>query len=209
MGSGAGSMTGAEADVVELDTSASIWERSFTLFPLVVVGSLDREGALDLAPKHLAMPMSWQNDFGFVCTPRHRTYDNVRTTGVFTVTYVRPDQAVFASLAASPRDADGNKADHRPARDHAGEAHRRALPRRRLPVPRVRAAPHLRRLRQEQPDHGPHRGRPGRGRRRAQRRRWTTRTCCSRAPLLAYLYPGRFATVADSNQLPFPAGFSR
>ena len=29
------------------------------------------------------------------------------------------------------------------------------------------------------------------------------------APLLAYLYPGRFAEVSSSNQLPFPAGFKR
>jgi hypothetical protein len=29
------------------------------------------------------------------------------------------------------------------------------------------------------------------------------------APLLAYLYPGRFAEITNSNQLPFPAGFKR
>jgi flavin reductase (DIM6/NTAB) family NADH-FMN oxidoreductase RutF len=29
------------------------------------------------------------------------------------------------------------------------------------------------------------------------------------APLLAYLYPGRFAEISDSTQLPFPAGFKR
>jgi flavin reductase (DIM6/NTAB) family NADH-FMN oxidoreductase RutF len=28
-------------------------------------------------------------------------------------------------------------------------------------------------------------------------------------PLLAYLYPGRFAEIKASNQLPFPAGFKR
>ena len=29
------------------------------------------------------------------------------------------------------------------------------------------------------------------------------------APLLAYLYPGRFAEIKNSNKLPFPAGFKR
>ena len=29
------------------------------------------------------------------------------------------------------------------------------------------------------------------------------------SPLLAYLYPGRFAELRDSNKLPFPAGFKR
>jgi flavin reductase (DIM6/NTAB) family NADH-FMN oxidoreductase RutF len=28
-------------------------------------------------------------------------------------------------------------------------------------------------------------------------------------PVLAYLYPGRFAEISDSTQLPFPAGFKR
>ena len=28
-------------------------------------------------------------------------------------------------------------------------------------------------------------------------------------PLLAYLYPGRFAEISSSTQLPFPAGFKR
>ena len=29
------------------------------------------------------------------------------------------------------------------------------------------------------------------------------------APLLAYLYPGRFAEISSTTQLPFPAGFKR
>ena len=78
-------MTDAAAKLIALDPSESIWERFFTVFPLVVVGSVEEDGAIDLAPKHLAMPMSWQNHFGFVCTPSHRTYQNVQRTGEFTV----------------------------------------------------------------------------------------------------------------------------
>ena len=94
---------------IALDVSESIWERFFCVFPLVVVGTLEPDGTYDLAPKHLAMPMSWKNHFGFVCTPRHRTYQNIERTGEFTVTYARPSQAVLSSLAASPRCEDGSK----------------------------------------------------------------------------------------------------
>jgi hypothetical protein len=50
-----------------------VWMRVFTVNPLVVVGTREESGAYDLAPKHLAMPMGWENYFGFVCTPRHNT----------------------------------------------------------------------------------------------------------------------------------------
>jgi hypothetical protein len=64
--------------VVSLDVTAPIWERCFTVAPLVLVGTREKDGSYDLAPKHMATPMGWQNYFGFVCTPRHRTYHNVR-----------------------------------------------------------------------------------------------------------------------------------
>ena len=55
----------------------------------------------------MALPLGWQDYFGFVCTPRHRTYHNARRERSFTVTYLRPTQVLLASLAASPReDAD-------------------------------------------------------------------------------------------------------
>ena len=31
----------------------------------------------------MAMPMSWKNHFGFVCTPRHNTYQNIQRSGQF------------------------------------------------------------------------------------------------------------------------------
>lgn len=91
------------AEVVSLDVANPIWERFFLLAPMVLIGTREPDGKPDLAPKHMAMPMSWGNYFGFVCTPRHGTYTNIRRTGVFTVTYPRPSQVLLASLAASPR----------------------------------------------------------------------------------------------------------
>jgi flavin reductase (DIM6/NTAB) family NADH-FMN oxidoreductase RutF len=51
----------------------------------------------------MAMPMGWANYFGFICTPRHKTYQNIKRERVFTVSYPRPSQLVLTSLAASPR----------------------------------------------------------------------------------------------------------
>jgi flavin reductase (DIM6/NTAB) family NADH-FMN oxidoreductase RutF len=89
--------------LVTLDTSEPIWDRFFSVSPLVLIGSREADGSFDLAPKHMVTPMGWANYFGFVCTPRHRTYSNIARTGAFTVSYPRPSQLVFTSLAASPR----------------------------------------------------------------------------------------------------------
>ena len=96
-------------NVVALDTSVPVWEQFFTVAPLVLIGTRDEDGSLDLAPKHMVTPMGWQNYFGFVCTPRHTTCANIERTGEFTVSYPRPSQVLFTSLAASPRDDAGAK----------------------------------------------------------------------------------------------------
>ena len=54
------------------------------------------DGGNDLAPKHAAFPLGWGSFFGFVCTPRHSTYHNVRREGIFTVSYPRPTRVVLA-----------------------------------------------------------------------------------------------------------------
>ncbi|MBT8079685.1 MAG: flavin reductase [Gammaproteobacteria bacterium] len=95
--------------LVELDREQPVWERCFMVAPLVLIGSRDDDGSLDLAPKHMAMPMGWDNYFGFVCSPRHRTCSNIARSGEFTVSYPKPSQVLYASLAASPRYADGPK----------------------------------------------------------------------------------------------------
>jgi flavin reductase (DIM6/NTAB) family NADH-FMN oxidoreductase RutF len=95
--------------LVELDINEPIWDQFFWVAPLVLVGTREPDGSHDLAPKHMAMPMGWKNYFGFVCTPRHHTYQNIKRTGEFTVTYTRPSQLVLTSLAASPRCGDEDK----------------------------------------------------------------------------------------------------
>ena len=89
--------------LVEIDTSEPVWERFFTVAPLVLIGTMDSDGTLDMAPKHMVTAMGWQNYFGFVCTPSHSTCANIERTGEFTVSYPKPTQILYTSLAASPR----------------------------------------------------------------------------------------------------------
>ena len=95
--------------LVELNVKAPIWDRFFTIAPLVLIGTREADGGNDMAPKHMAFPMGWQNYFGFVCTPRHATYQNIARDNVFTVTYPKPSQWLQTSLTASPRCDDGDK----------------------------------------------------------------------------------------------------
>lgn len=97
-----------ETTTRELSVEA-VWERVFTVSPLVIVGSKEPDGTYDLAPKHMAMPLGWGDRYCFVCTPRHRTYQNVERHGVFTVSFPHSFQIVQASLAASRRESDGTK----------------------------------------------------------------------------------------------------
>ena len=98
-----------DSHLITIETDKPVWDRFFTVAPLVLIGTRDDDGALDFAPKHMVTPMGWQNYFGFVCSPTHSTYKNIRRTGVFTVSYPKPDQVLYSSLAASPRQASGDK----------------------------------------------------------------------------------------------------
>lgn len=194
--------------LIELDIASSIWESFFTVFPLVVIGTREADGSDDLAPKHLAIPMSWENHFGFVCTPRHNTYQNILRDEQFTVTYMRPSQTVLASLAATPRCEDGSKPITQALPtfeakrvnasfiqdgylflecvlhqfvDNLGE---NSLIIGRIISARV-AEDALRASDEDDED------------------------LVYASPLLAYLYPGRFAEIANTTKLPFPAGFKR
>lgn len=98
------------AEMVELDLAAApVWDRVFTVAPLVLVGTREPDGGHDLAPKHLAMPIGWTEWYCFACSPEHATEVNARRTGVFTVSYPRPAQLVSTGQAAAPRTDAGDK----------------------------------------------------------------------------------------------------
>jgi flavin reductase (DIM6/NTAB) family NADH-FMN oxidoreductase RutF len=94
---------------VPVSHDRALWDQFFAVFPLVIIGSKEADGTFDLAPKHMAIPIGWENHYGFVCTPRHATYRNIEREGQFTVSYPRPTQVVTSSLAASPRCDAGTK----------------------------------------------------------------------------------------------------
>ena len=85
-----------------MPVGAGLWERVFTVAPLVLVGTKEGDG-WDFAPKHMAMPLGWEGLYCFACTPRHATYRNVQAHPEFTVSFPRPEQVLESSLAAGGR----------------------------------------------------------------------------------------------------------
>jgi len=195
-------------NLIELDTGESIWESFFTVFPLVVIGTREADGSDDLAPKHLAMPMSWNNHFGFVCTPRHNTYQNIQRDGEFSVTYMRPSQTVLASLAATPRCDDGSKPITQALPTFEAE---------KVNAPLVQDGYlflecELQQIIDDLGDNSLILGRIIAARVAEDALRLSGQDdedLIYASPLLAYLYPGRFTEIANTNKLPFPAGFKR
>ena len=198
----------AAKGLVALDVAHPIWERFFTVAPLVLVGTREADGRADIAPKHMVAPLGWENRFGFVCSPRHATHRNAVARGAFTVSWPRPELVIATSLAAAPRCDDASKPSlvavpTFPARAVDGVLVEQcyawlecALERtvddlgpNSLVIGRVVAAAvaedSLRTLDRDDAD------------------------LLHAAPLLAYVSPGRWARIADTAAFPFPAGFTR
>ena len=195
-------------NIIELDINRPIWDRFFSVFPLVVVGTRDLDGGDDLAPKHLAVPVSWQNYFGFVCTPRHRTYQNIIREKQFTVTYVSPSQTVLASLAATPRCEDGSKPVTQALPTFAAEKVAGSF----LKDGRLFLECELHQLVDDLGGSSIIIGNIVCAQIAADVLRGSDQDdqdLIKANPLLAYLYPGRFAEISDTNTLPFPAGFKK
>ena len=195
----------AISTTVSLPLDRPIWDRFFAVAPLVLVGTKEDE-RYDLAPKHMAMPLGWDDYYAFVCTPRHATYRNVSRYGEFTVSFPRAAQIVEVSLAASGRYENAKPAlaalPTFPAHvvdgvlvegcalwlecalDRIVEGFGDAG----LVVGRVVAASAPEEtLRSEETDDA---------------------DLIHRNGLLAYLAPGRFADVRDSRSLPYPSDFA-
>jgi flavin reductase (DIM6/NTAB) family NADH-FMN oxidoreductase RutF len=193
-----------------LDLRQPIWHRFFWVSPLAVIGTLEPDGRIDFAPKHMVTPMGWDNFFGFVCTPRHSTYVNIERDGVFTVSMPRPDQVLLASLCAAPR-CGGEQGDKpvietlqtRPASIVKGSFLAQSylflecekykivdgFGENSLVTGRIVAA-HIARDSIRTLEHD-------------------GQDLIRQAPLLAYLPPARFATIERTFSFPFPAGFQR
>ena len=141
-------------------------------------------------------------------TPRHATYHNVRREGAFTVSYPRPTQVVLASLAASPREGDGTKPvlyalPTFPTSEVDGIFIEDAY----LFLECV-----LDRIVDDFGENSLIAGRVVAAHVREDYLRTSDRDdndLFHEAPLLAYLSPGRYACVVNSDSFPFPASFGR
>lgn len=192
--------------LVPVDVGRPIWDRFHSVFPLVLVATVEG-GSHDIAPKHMAMPIGWQNHFGFVCTPRHATYQNVAATGAFTVGFPRPGQVVEVAMAATPRDDRGKPAlaalTTSPARVVDGVL---------VDGCRVHLECRLERIVDGFGDASLIVGAVVAASADPAALRDSERDDADLIhddPLLAYLHPGRVATVDRSRSFPFPEGFSR
>jgi flavin reductase (DIM6/NTAB) family NADH-FMN oxidoreductase RutF len=202
-------MNGNEyGNLVILEKGVPIWNNFFTVSPLVLIGTRDTSQEYNLAPKHMAFPLGWDNYFAFVCTPSHTTYQNIKRDGEFTVTYPRPTQIIFTSLSATPRDDDNFKPSLLalptfPAGRIDGPFVQDGyvflecqldriidgFGRNSLIIGEIIAAHvHKEALRVSDQDDG---------------------ELIFNAPLLAYLEPGRFARIEQTFTFPFPSGFKR
>lgn len=197
---------GQETSAVVLDPR-SVWDRVFAVAPLVLVGTKESNGGYDIAPKHMALPLGWGDRYAFVCTPRHATHANVEREGVFTVSFPHRFQVVQASLAATRREPDGSKPSLRalptfPAQKVDGvlvhgcylflecELDRLVgFGDESLVVGRIVAA-----AAREEAVRSPDR---------------EDSEILRRLAPIAYVSPGRFSALSDTQSFPFPAEFSR
>ncbi len=197
-----------DPDIVTLQPEQPFFETLYTAAPLVIVGTREPDGADDLAPKHMAIPLGWGDYFGFVCTPEHGTYTNAERTGAFTVSYPRPENILEASLAAAPRDASGSKPSLEGIETVDAET---------VDAPAVADAYGVLECELDRIV-----GEFGRAElvvgKAVQKHVHTDayrsddiepEELLDRAPVLAHLYPDRFASVSDTQAFPFPDGFQR
>ncbi|MGI9472292.1 MAG: flavin reductase family protein [Rubripirellula sp.] len=194
--------------LVTLQLDHPIWDRFFTVAPLVVVGTREPDGRDDFAPKHMVTPLGWENYFGFVCTPEHATYQNIQRTEEFTVSFPTEQAVVQTSLSAAPRCEDQSKPSLQAlATFDATEVDGKLLRDSSLffecrldrivdgfgdnsliagQIVAAHAHPDaLRRVDTDDQD------------------------TLAASPLLAYVAPGRYATIDRSLSFPFPKGFQR
>jgi flavin reductase (DIM6/NTAB) family NADH-FMN oxidoreductase RutF len=196
----------ADPSVVALQVTSPLWSRFFTVAPLVLIGTREGDG-FDIAPKHMAMPLGWENFYGFVCSHRHATYRNALEHGSFTASFPDEELIVETGLAASGRLGDATKPALAtlptfPARVVDG-------------VLVAGCALYLEcELERVVDGFGPNSLVVGRVVAAAAREDVLRggdvddADLVSRAGVLAYLHPGRFATVRSSLAFPYPSDFT-
>ena len=80
------------ADMIELDVYQDVWNRCYTVHSLLIIGSKEEDGQYNFAARHMAMALGFSKHFGFMGTPRKKTYRKIQRGKVFTVSYPTPEQ---------------------------------------------------------------------------------------------------------------------
>ena len=201
-----GRMEAKTRKLVPIDVKEPIWTRFFMVAPLVIVGT--REGDhFNLAPKHMATPVGWDNYFAFVCTPRHSTYRNMRESGYFTVSFPKPSQVVLASITAEPRCGE--------EREKPDLEHLSTFPATNIDGVFLEDSYLFFECKMEKIIDGFGKFSIIVGFVEAvlvdedyvRRTELDDSRMINEAPLLAYLSPGRYAAIKNTNTFPFPSGF--
>jgi len=179
--------------MVALDCTVPIWDRFYLVHPLVIVGTVEPDGTADLAPKHMAGPVSWENHFGF---------------GEFTVSYPTPDQLIETSLASAPRSDDDTKPSLVAVPTVSASVVRGAL----VKGARIHLECELERIVDDLGANSLIIGRIVAAAIAEPALRVMDREdehVMADAPVLAYLQPNRFCVIDESRSFPFHAGWSR
>lgn len=199
-------------EVVSLDSEEPLWERFYTVSPLVVIGTRNEDESCNLAPKHMAMPMGWDHYFGFVCAPRHKTYRNAVRTGAYTVSYPKPSQVVLTSLAASPRVGPPDGSKHKSSLEQMQTWEAETVDGVFLEDAYLFLECELDRQVDDMGENSLLIGEVVAVHAQKSALRVSEREGSEVVrdnPLLAYLAPDRYTTVDESNKFPFPAGLER
>jgi flavin reductase (DIM6/NTAB) family NADH-FMN oxidoreductase RutF len=194
--------------LVAIDTGRPIWDRMFTVAPLIVVGTREPDGSYDFAPKHMAMPLGWSNYFGFVCTPEHATYRNIQRERCFTITFPIEAAIVSTSLSASPRCEDQSKPALQALRTFAAEI----IDGRLLEQGSLFLECQLDRIIDGFGINSLIAGKVVAARARPEALRSVEvddQDTLAASPVIAYLSPGRYLSIDHSFSFPFPQGFRR
>ena len=195
-------------NLVRLQVDQPIWDRFFTVAPLVVIGSREVDGRDDFAPKHMVTPLGWENYFGFVCTPEHATYQNIQREKTFTVSFPTENAVVLTSLSASPR-CDNQ---HKPSLDAVPTLAATVVQGSFLRDSSLFFECELDRIVDGFGSNSLIAGRIVAAHARPDILRSVEvddQDTLAASPLMAYVSPGRYATIDRSLSFPFPKGFQR
>jgi flavin reductase (DIM6/NTAB) family NADH-FMN oxidoreductase RutF len=100
-------MTDLPSTLLSLDLDQPIWDRFFSVAPLVVVGTRNADGSHDLLTTHQGFTLAPANLFAFLAPPEDAAVENSLRTRTFAVSFPQPHQVAEASLAAAVAGREG------------------------------------------------------------------------------------------------------